>query len=655
MPLVVSRPALGRLLVLFFSLVVVRSSSGVAAAPQSALARQEAYVKASNPGWNDASGEALAIDGDRMVIGAPGESSGATGVNGIQLDDSVPESGAAYVFVRTATGWRQEAYLKASNTDAFDGFGSAVALAGDLLVVGAPQEDSSATGVDGNQASNGTPASGAAYVFQRTGGTWAQVAYLKQSNTTTRSFFGQSLAVHGSTIVVGASGESSSATGVGGNQQDLGEPSSGAVYVFERDGTTWRQTAYVKASNTERADRFGLDVAVSSDTLVAGAWGEDSAATGVDGDQGDNGSAASGATYVFRRAGTSWVQEAYLKASNTGAGDAFGWSVALHDDRLAVGAYRESSASSGVNGDAFDDSSPEAGAVYLFRRTGAGWRQEAYVKASNPGAGDWFGHTVDLSGPQLVVGAQHEASSATVVDGDQGDDSAFGTGAAYWFERTDLEWDQRAYLKASNAELSDWFGSKVAVSQGRIVVAARGEDGCDPGVGGNEDSNSCSSAGASYVFDLAVGSLSFYCFGAGCPCGNDSEVAGCANSTGGGAVLRAAGSARVSEDDLVLVTQSLPPASFGTVVMGSAQTVAPFGNGLACVGGSVHAFPPRAASGGTLTLGPGIVLEACNLFGSAGCLQPGATWHFQAHYRDDPGPCGSALNSSNALAATFAP
>ena len=127
---------------------------------------QAAYVKASNTGADDRFGRAVALSGDTLVVGAPYEASSATGVDGDQADDDRPKSGAAYVFVRDGVTWVQQAYLKASNTDAYDEFGYSVALSGDTLVVGARAESSTATGVDGNQADDTASVSGAAYVFR---------------------------------------------------------------------------------------------------------------------------------------------------------------------------------------------------------------------------------------------------------------------------------------------------------------------------------------------------------------------------------------------------------------------------------------------------------------------------------------------------------
>ena len=229
---------------------------------------QQAYLKASNTDANDRFGHAVAVSGDTVVVAADYESSNATGVNGDQSDNSAFVAGAAYVFVRNGTTWSQQAYLKASNTELGDQFGHAVAVSGDTVVIGANFESSNATGVNGNQSDNSASEAGAAYVFVRNGTTWSQQAYLKASNTDAGDSFGISVAVSGDTVVVGADLESSNATGVNGNQSDNSADSAGAAYVFVRNGTTWSQQAYLKASNTDAGDAFGISVSISGGTVV---------------------------------------------------------------------------------------------------------------------------------------------------------------------------------------------------------------------------------------------------------------------------------------------------------------------------------------------------------------------------------------------------
>jgi hypothetical protein len=160
-----------------------------------------------------------------------------------------------------------------------------------------------------------------------------QQAYLKASNPFEEDFFGSAVAISGNTIAIGA-WEDSSARGIDADQRDNSAEDAGAVCIFARDGTNWVQQAYIKASNTERYDLFGLAVALSGDTWVVGAEGEDSAAVGINGDQND--APDSGAAYVFVRTGTNWTQQAYLKASSAEGSDGFGYSVAISGDTIAT-------------------------------------------------------------------------------------------------------------------------------------------------------------------------------------------------------------------------------------------------------------------------------------------------------------------------------
>jgi CSLREA domain-containing protein len=394
---------------------------------------QQAYLKASNPDFDDRFGGAVAIAGDTVVVGAQFEDSQATGVDGSQGDNSANAAGAAYVFVRTGNVWTQQAYLKASNTDAGDQFGRHVALSGDTVVVGAPLEDSNATGVNSNdQANNDAMSAGAAYVFVRNGNNWAQQAYLKASNTDAVDVFANSVATSGDTVVVGADGEDSGATGVNGNQGDNSANAAGAAYVFVRAGHTWAQQAYLKASNTERVDSFGDSVAISADTVVIGASFEDSNGVGVNGNtQGNNDAMSAGAAYVFVRSGSTWTQQAYLKASNTDAFDQFGKRVAISGDLVAIGASGEDSNATGVNGNQGDNSVSFAGATYVFVRSGDIWIQQAYLKSSGTDVDDYFGDALALSGDSVLVGAPFEDSGAVGVNGNPANNDALNSGAAY--------------------------------------------------------------------------------------------------------------------------------------------------------------------------------------------------------------------------------
>ena len=317
----------------------------------------------------------------------------------------------------------------------------ALSTTGDMVAIAAPREGSVATGIDGNEADDSASDAGAVYVFTRSGATWTQQAYLKASNTEAGDRFGDSLALSsdGSTLAVGAEMEDSTATGINGSQADNSGSEVGAVYVFTQSGGTWSQQAYIKASNAGTGDHFGIDTALSDDgnTLAVGAYDEDSVATGIDGNQADNSGVNSGAVYVFARAAAVWTQQAYLKASNTDAGDNFGVAVSLNDDgnTLAVGAGREDSAATGIDGDQSSDVLVDPGAVYIFQRSVGTWSQQSYVKAPNTGTGDQFGQSLALSadGDTLAVGALNEDSVADGIGGDQTDNAAPNSGAAYLY------------------------------------------------------------------------------------------------------------------------------------------------------------------------------------------------------------------------------
>ena len=205
---------------------------------------------------------------------------------------------------------------------------------------------------------------------------------------------------------------------------------SGAQYPLLID-PTFSQQAYVKASNTGADDYFGYSVAVDGDTVVVGAPNEDSKSKGIGSDETDNSASNSGAAYVFTRTGAAWSQQAYVKASNTGADDYFGYSVAVDGDTVVVGAPEEDSKSKIIGSDETDNTASNSGAAYVFIRTGTAWTQQAYLKASNTGAEDHFGSSVAVSGDTVVVGALLEDSNSKIIGSDETDNTASNSGAAY--------------------------------------------------------------------------------------------------------------------------------------------------------------------------------------------------------------------------------
>ncbi len=382
-------------------------------------------------------------------------------------------------------------------------------------MVGAIAEDSSTTGVNSTPLEGATD-SGAAYVFVRSGGVWSQQAYLKPAvvgASQAGDEFGWSVAISGDTLAVGAYDEASSTTGVNSSPNELA-PGAGAAYVFARSGSVWSQQAYLKPAavgTTQANDHFGAAIAVSGDTVVVGAFQEDSSSLGINSTPNEAAGGA-GAAYVFVRSGSAWSQQAYLKPAAAGsggqAGHLFGTSVAVSGDTVAVGASHESSSTLGMNTTP-NEGAGSSGAVYVFTRNAGVWSQQAYVKPAAVGTtqvGDNFGASVALSGDAMVVGAIGEGSSTTGVNSAPNEAAAIA-GAAYLFTRSAGVWSQQAYLKPAavgTSQAGDQFGWSVAVSDDTVVVGAYLEDSSTLGVNTTPNEGSADS-GAAYVFSGAGG------------------------------------------------------------------------------------------------------------------------------------------------------
>lgn len=359
---------------------VLAGVTAVAASPRSTsiVGRQLAELS----GGGDFFGFAVAISGRTAVVGAYGYAK---------------DAGAAYVFSETASGWKQTATLRGSNTVAGDEFGNAVAISGSTIIVGA-----------GDHADH----AGAAYVFSEAGASWKQVAVLKGSNTVAGDYFGWSVAVSGTTALIGAYGHQASA---------------GRAYVFSETGSSWKQVAILKGSNTVAGDQFGSAVAMSGTTAVVAATAR---------------AGAAGRAYVFTKKGSVWTEAEMLKGSNTVALDHFGWSVAISGSTVVVGAFHHADL---------------AGRAYVFTKTSSGWSQAAMLKGSDTVANDGFGISVAIAGPIVVVGATGHAGSA---------------GRAYVFTKAGSNWKQVAELVGHDTVAGNGLGFSVGVSGTNALVGA---------------------------------------------------------------------------------------------------------------------------------------------------------------------------------------
>ncbi|MEQ1518741.1 MAG: dockerin type I domain-containing protein [Usitatibacteraceae bacterium] len=285
-------------------------------------------------------GRNVALSGDTLVVASRGEDSAA---------------GAAYVFVRSGSTWTEQARLTANDRAANANFGSPVVISGNTAIIGS---------------SFGDALAGSAYVFVRDGTSWTQQSKLVPSDSTARDLFGISASLDGDTAIIGAHGT---------------DTSTGSAYVFTRSGNSWSEQAKLNSSDRAGRDFFGFNVAISGDTAVVGALGNN---------------AGKGAAYVFVRTGATWVEQQKLTASDAAFDDNFAHDVAISGDRILVGAYGDDAA---------------AGSAYLFVRGGGTWTQQIKLTASDRADGDRYGSGVLIDGDTFLVGAPFDDLSAGAV------------------------------------------------------------------------------------------------------------------------------------------------------------------------------------------------------------------------------------------------
>ncbi|HRI69292.1 MAG TPA: MYXO-CTERM sorting domain-containing protein [Polyangium sp.] len=374
---------------------------------------EQQILGASDGEAGDQFGASIALEGDTAIVGS------------IFDDDTGPNAGAAYVFVRNAGVWTQQAKLTtADNFAQAKIFGNAVALSGDTALIGSKQTDE-----------NGLR-SGSAYVFVRNGGVWTLQARLSRSDGGPNEYYGTAVALSGDTALIGAA-----------TTNDLGT-ASGSVYVFVRDAGVWTQQTKIIPGDGAAGDTFGGSLAFSGDTVIVGAPSDDNA-------RGTN----AGAAYVLVRNGSAWTQQAKLIASDVTRDDLFGSSVALAGDTAIVGAFNNDS--KGLN----------AGAAYVFVRSGSVWTEQAKLLASNGMTNDEFGSSVAIAGDMVVVGAKNRN-----VNG-------LAQGGAYFFERNAGTWSEHSKLLPLDLAYGGYLGISVALSVDTAMVGATFGDIPTPNAG----------------------------------------------------------------------------------------------------------------------------------------------------------------------------
>ena len=385
-------------------------------------------------------GFSVAVAGDIAVVGMP--------------DD---DPGAAFVFSRSADVWTQKYKLKSNGAVQDDGFGTSVAFDGETIVVGAPLDDSK---------------KGAAYLFVKPGEGWdnpngTNTVDLTETAKLTASDgaggvegdeFGNSVAVDGDIVVVGA---------------DWDDSTKGAAYVFTKPNTGWAtdtETAKLTATDGAAGDYFGNSVAIDGDTIAVGAPGNQNTVDGTD--------VSTGAAYVFTKPNAGWATDtetAKLTASDRAKNDEFGYSVAVDGDTIVVGAHQPSYQVGGVT-------IKRPGAAYVFTEPSGGWASTstaAKLTASDRADDDEFGYSVAMGGDTVVVGAYADHA----LDTDSGSAYIFTKPGDGWADGTET-----AKLTPSDGGKNHKFGSSVAIDGDTVVVGAE-----------NQDANNLKAA---YVFDI---------------------------------------------------------------------------------------------------------------------------------------------------------
>ncbi|MDP8266491.1 MAG: hypothetical protein P9M07_06035, partial [Candidatus Aceula meridiana] len=358
-------------------------------------------------------GYAVAVSGDTAVVGVP------------QDDDNGINSGSVYIYTKTGDEWLYNQKIKEGITQDF--FGRAVAIDGNIIVVGAPLEDEK-----GGEA-------GAAYIFKKqVNGQWIKVQKITASDGAAEDEFGTSVAIFGDVAIVGA------------YLHDNLSSNCGAAYIFKENASgAWSQSDELLAPDSAQGDYFGSSVSVWEDTAIVGAHRDD-----------DNG-AESGSAYIFKKnASGLWPLSQKIVASDGAAGDSFGSAVAVWSDTIAVGAHLD------------DDQGNNAGASYVFKKDSGGiWSEVRKIFASDGASDDFFGSAVSLQGDSLAVGARYH-NSAGFSD----------SGSAYIFS-SDLNWNETGSLVASDAAKNDYFGWSVSIADDTVITGAWGNDDDGPNSG----------------------------------------------------------------------------------------------------------------------------------------------------------------------------
>ncbi len=362
-------------------------------------------------------GKALAIDNNTAIVGSE------------QDDDNGQNSGSAYIFTQTNGIWTQQAKLLPNDGTANDYFGSAVAIKGDLVIIGAW----------GDRV--GVHNSGSAYIFTRSNNTWTQQAKLTANDASWNDQFGSAVAIdtnpntNTSTAVVG--------TPLSDFDTNSTED-SGAAYVFTKTGQTWTQQAKLIASDREPQDNFANTVSISGNTIAIGSH--------LNNHNGNN----SGADYIFTQTNGIWTPQTKLTPTDPEEHLRFGYSISLDNNTAIISAHRD------------NDNGNNSGSAYIFTQSNNTWTQQAKLLPADGAIGDEFGSSVSISGNSAIIGAAWD------------DEPLISEGAAYLFNHTQGAWTQHAkILPESGGSPADHFGIAVSISANTVLIGAHLDDTID--------------------------------------------------------------------------------------------------------------------------------------------------------------------------------
>ena len=390
--------------------------------------------------------------------------------------------------IQNSYSYQELQKLQASTPATSAYFGTSVAMDGNYAVVGARGESSNA---------------GAAYIYKRgVDGNFTLLQKIVASDNAASTNFGSRVAIEGEYVVVGKYGD------------DAGGTDTGSIYIFKNDGSdNFTQTQKIQAADHQASDYFGISLDISGGYIVVGAHAEDQKGTDA------------GAAYIFKNSNGTFVQTQKLTASNAGASDNFGGTVAIDGNYVIVAAQGE------------DTGVTDAGMVYVFKNEGGSFVEKTQLQASNRSGGDYFGNSIAIDGDYVVIGASGDDATTfnagsvyifkndgsdnftqiqklevrngqtnayfgntltisgkdLVIGGYRSDSNGYGSGAVYLFENNGSDvFVQTGKMRASDAQADDYFGQAIALYDGTLLVGADYED------------SGATSAGALYVFDAYV-------------------------------------------------------------------------------------------------------------------------------------------------------